>query len=136
MKNHSLAAAAVCASIMAAVWMGWPEPAGDQVWAYQKLRPADYRLLHSDALGFVTAKAHEGLELHARHPGATSFEIRCKGVPVMDVENAPSRVLIRMPADARWRAPDIERLRTSFERWLDAPEPGAVAGGKCGAFVG
>ena len=36
----------------------------------------------------------------------------------MDVENAPSRVLIRMPADARWRAPDIERLRISFERWL------------------
>jgi len=33
MKNHGLAAAAVCASIMAAVWMGWPEPAGDQVWA-------------------------------------------------------------------------------------------------------
>jgi hypothetical protein len=49
----------------------------------------------------------------------TSFEIRCKGVLVMDVENAPSRVLIRMPADARWRAPDIERLRLSFERWLD-----------------
>jgi hypothetical protein len=24
-----------------------------------------------------------------------------------------------MPADARWRAPDIERLRLSFERWLD-----------------
>lgn len=119
MKNHGLAAAAVCASIMAAVWMGWPGPAGDQVWAYQKLRPADYRLLHSDALGFVTAKAHEGFELHARHAGATSFEIRCKGVLVMDVENAPSRVLIRMPADARWRAPDIERLRISFERWLD-----------------
>lgn len=49
----------------------------------------------------------------------TSFEIRCKGVLVLDVENAPSRVLIRMPADARWRAPDIERLRISFERWLD-----------------
>ncbi|EKT4087163.1 cold-shock protein [Stenotrophomonas maltophilia] len=119
MKNHGLAAAAVCASIMAAVWMGWPEPAGDQVWVYQKLRPADYRLLHSDALGFVTAKAHEGFELHARLAGATSFEIRCKGVLVMDVENVPSRVLIRMPADARWRAPDIERLRFSFERWLD-----------------
>ncbi|MNT91616.1 hypothetical protein D3C72_2327480 [compost metagenome] len=24
-----------------------------------------------------------------------------------------------MPADAKWRAPDIERLRLSFERWLD-----------------
>lgn len=119
MKMHGLAAAAVCIAVIAAMWMEWPEPAVDQVWAYQKLQPADYRLLHSHARGFVTAKAHEGVELHARHAGATSFEIRCKGVLVMDVENAPSRVLIRMPADARWRAPDIERLRISFERWLD-----------------
>ncbi|MBH1434045.1 cold-shock protein [Stenotrophomonas maltophilia] len=118
MMKYGLVAAAVCAAITVAVWMGLPEPAGDQVWAYQKLRPADYRLLYSDALGFVAAKAHEGFELHVRHAGETSFEIRCKGVLVMDVENAPSRVLIRMPADARLRSPDIEQLRISFERWL------------------
>ncbi|MBN4997173.1 cold-shock protein [Stenotrophomonas maltophilia] len=119
MKMHGLAAAAVCIAVIGAMWVEWPEPAGDQVWAYQKLRPADYRQLRSDALGFVTAKAYEGFELHARHAGATSFEIRCKGVLVMDVENAPSRVLIRMSADALTRAPDIERLRLSFERWWD-----------------
>lgn len=119
MKKLGLAAAAVCIAVIGAMWVEWPEPAGDQVWAYRKLQPADYRLLHSDALGFVTAKAHEGFELHARYAGVTSFEIRCKGVLVMEVENARSRVLIRMPADARWRAPDIERLRISFERWLD-----------------
>ncbi|MEJ1141222.1 cold-shock protein [Stenotrophomonas sp. CCNWLW162] len=119
MKMHGLAAAAVCVAVIGAMWVQWPEPAGDQVWAYQKLQPADYRLLHSDARGFVTAKADEDFELHARHAKATSFEIRCKGVVVMDVENAPSRVLIRMPAGAVWRAPDIERLRISFGRWLD-----------------
>lgn len=119
MKKHGLVAAAACIVVIGAVWPGWPEPAGDQVWAYQKLQPADYRLLHSDALGFVTAKADEGFELHTRYAGVTSFEIRCKGVLVMDVENAPSRVLIRVPADALTRAPDIERLRLSFERWLD-----------------
>jgi len=94
MKMDGLAAAVMCIAVIGAMWMEWPEPAGDQVWAYQKLQPADYRLLRSDALGFVTAKAHEGFELHARHAGATSFEIRCKGVVVIDVENAPSRVLI------------------------------------------
>lgn len=119
MKMHGLAAATMCTAVIGAVWAGWPEPAGDRVWAYQKLQPADYRLLYSDALGFVTAKADEGFELHAHHAGATSFEIRCKGVLVMDVENAPTRVLIRLPGDAQWRAPDIERLRLSFEHWLD-----------------
>ncbi len=119
MKKHGLVAATACIVMIGAVWPGWPEPAGDQVWAYQKLQPADYRLLHSDALGFVTAKADEGFELHTRYAGVTSFEIRCKGVLVMDVENAPSRVLIRVPADALTRAPGIEHLRLSFERWLD-----------------
>ena len=119
MKMHGLAAAVMCIAVIGAVWAAWPEPAGDQVWAYQKLQPADYRLLHSDALGFVTAKAHLGFELITRYAGVTSFEIRCKGVMVMDVENAPSRVLVRMPADARWRAPDIEQLRISFEQWMD-----------------
>ncbi|MBN5049560.1 cold-shock protein [Stenotrophomonas maltophilia] len=119
MKKCGSAAAVACIVLISAMWAGWSEPAGDQVWAYQKLRPADYRLLHSHALGFVTAKADEGFELHTRYAGVTSFEIRCKGVLVMDVENAPSRVLIRMPANALWRAPDIERLRLSLERWLD-----------------
>ncbi|MEG0192267.1 MAG: cold-shock protein [Stenotrophomonas sp.] len=119
MKKCGSAAAVACIVLISAMWAGWLEPAGEQVWAYQKLRPADYRLLHSDALGFVTAKADEGFELHTRYAGVTSFEIRCKGVLVMDVENAPSCVLIRMPADALWRAPDIERLRLSFVRWLD-----------------
>jgi hypothetical protein len=117
-KKHSLVAAAACIVLIAVVWAAWPAPASDREWAYQKLKPFDYRLLHGDALGFVTAKAVEGFEFHTRYAGATSFEIRCKGVVVMQVESAPSRVLIRMPADAVWRAPDIERLRMSFERWL------------------
>ncbi len=118
MKKHGLAAAAVCIAVIGAMWVEWLEPAGDQVWAYQKLQPADYRLLHSDALGFVTAKAHEGSELHARHAGATSFEIRCKGVRVLAVENASPRVVIRIPTDALRRAPDIAHLHANFRRLL------------------
>ncbi|HED4876163.1 TPA: cold-shock protein [Stenotrophomonas maltophilia] len=134
MKKCGFAAAATCIVLIGAMWAGWPEPAGEQVWAYQKLQPADYRLLHSDALGFVTAKADEGFELHTRYAGVTSFEIRCKGVLVMDVENAPSRVLIRVPADALWRAPDIERLRISFVRWLDLHQSqGQLLAGSAGS---
>ncbi|MFV7454444.1 cold-shock protein [Stenotrophomonas maltophilia] len=118
MKMQGVAAAVVCIAVIGAVWAAWPEPVGDQVWAYQKLQPADYRLLHSDALGFVTVKADEGFELHTRFSGATSFEIRCKDVVVLDVENAPSRVLIRMPTDALRRAPDIAHLHANFRRLL------------------
>lgn len=135
MKKHGLAAAAVCIALIGAVWAEWPEPAGDQVWAYQKLQPVDYRLLHSDALGFVTAKADEGFELHTRYAGVTSFEIRCKGVLVMDVENAPSRVLIRLRrcqvAGAGHRTPSHQ-----FRALVGSPpEPRPVAGGECNAIV-
>jgi hypothetical protein len=41
MKMHGLAAAVMCIAVIGAVWAAWPEPAGDQVWAYQKLQPAD-----------------------------------------------------------------------------------------------
>lgn len=118
MKKRGFAAAAACIVLISAMWAGWPEPAGDQVWAYQKLQPADYRLLHSDALGFVTAKADEGFELHTRYAGVTSFEIRCKGVRVLAVENASPRVVIRIPTDALRRAPDIAYLHANFRRWL------------------
>lgn len=118
MKSIGLAATVACLVVIGSVWAAWPEPARDHVWRFQKLRTADNRLLHDDALGFVAAKRDEGFELHVAYSGGTSFVIRCKGVPVMDVENTPSHVLIRMPADAVWRAPDIERLRIRFERWL------------------
>lgn len=119
MKQHGLVAVAACIVVIGVVWAGWPAPSADQAWSYQKLQPVDARALHGDALGFVTANAHEGFELHTRHAEAASFEIRCKGILVMGVENTPSRVLIRMPADAARRAPDVEHLRASFERWLE-----------------
>ncbi|MBM9912913.1 MULTISPECIES: cold-shock protein [Stenotrophomonas] len=119
MKKLGLAVVALCGVLAVAVWMHWPEPAGEQVWAYQTLHEVDYRLLRGDALGFVTAKTQEGFELHTRYSEATYFEIRCKGVRVMVVENASSRVLIRIPTDALRRAPDIARLHANVPRWLD-----------------
>lgn len=38
--------------------------------------------------------AQEGLDLRTRYSEATSFEIRCKGVRVMVVENTSPRVSI------------------------------------------
>lgn len=125
MKHHSVVAAAACALLAVAVWMHWPEPAGEQVWAYQTLRAFDYRLLRSDALGFVAAKAQEGFELHTRYSEATSFEIRRKGVRVLAVENASPRVVIRIPTDALRRAPDIAYLHANFRRWLSQDPSGA-----------
>lgn len=73
MEKRGLAAAALCVLLAVAVWMHWPEPAGEQVRVYQVLHAFDNRLLRSDALGFVAATAEEGFELHTRYSEATSF---------------------------------------------------------------
>ncbi|HEL3255620.1 TPA: cold-shock protein [Stenotrophomonas maltophilia] len=118
MKRRALAAAALCVLLAVAVRMHWPEPAGEQVQAYQTLHAFHCRLLRSDALGFVAAKAQDGFELHTRYSEASSFEIRCKGVRVLAVENASPRVVIRIPTDALRRAPNISYLHANFRRWL------------------
>jgi hypothetical protein len=123
MKQWYFALAVLCVGLAGAVWMQWPAPAGDEVSAYRKLPVVEYRLLRSEAMGYASSQALQGLSFHARPDGAGSFEIRCKGVAVMEVENAPARVLLRMPAGALTRAPDVARLLESFQQWL-VEEPG------------
>lgn len=106
MKRNVFTAVAACIALFGTVWAAWPAPASEQVWSYQKLQPVDYRQLHSNALAFVTVKRRQGFELRARNgdAGPVSFEILCRGVQVLDVENTAARVVIRMPggwADAR-----------------------------------
>lgn len=118
MNRRFAASAAVCGVFAAVVWLHWPDAMSDRVWAYERLHEVNHRLLRGDAQGFVAAKAEQGFALRRRHGERTSFEILCKGVRVLDVDIAPSRVVMRMPADALWRAPDIGRLRVSLHQWL------------------
>lgn len=118
MKRWNLALAAACAVLAGALWVHWPAPPEDVVTAYRKLSQVEYRVLYITAAGYAEAEAHQGLVFHARGDGARSFEIHCKGVVVVEVENTPSRVLLRMPANALRRAPDVERLLQRFSYWL------------------
>lgn len=118
MDRRFAAGVAVCGVFAAVVWLHWPDAMSDRVWAYEPLHQVNHRLLRGDAQGFVAAKAEQGYALRRRHGGGTSFQVLCKGVRVLDVTIAPSRVVMRMPADALWRAPDVEHLRVSLHQWL------------------
>lgn len=69
MKKRSHAAAAKCIALIGAVWEEWPEPTGDQVRAYQKLQPVDYRLLHIANLPPSDAGPTLGHQGQCRHHG-------------------------------------------------------------------
>lgn len=127
MRARLLAAVAACGVVAATVWWQWPAAPEDQVHAYTILQDFDYSLLEGDARGLATAKGRQGFDFHTGGGGVAAFQVRCKGVVVMDVQNAPPLVLIRMPADALWRAPDIAQLHRRFQRWLGIA-PGDVVG--------
>lgn len=128
MKQWRFALALLGVGFAGAVWMHWPAPAGDVVSAYRKLPVMHYRMVQTDAMVFAEAKAYQGLRFVPRTDGTGSFEIRCKGVPVLVVENTPARVLVRLPADGLRRAPDVAWLLDTQRLWL-VPEPGNAAVG-------
>lgn len=118
MKRWYFAVALVCGTLAGAVWMHWPAPTDDEVTAYRKLPVLDYRMLRMDAMAYAQTQVNQGLAFHARPDGTDSFEIRCKGVIVLAVENAPGEVVLHRPSNALRRAPDIVRLMDSFQRLL------------------
>ena len=119
-----------CVGLVGGVWVRGPARAGDEVSDYRRWPVVEYRLLRSEAMGYASSQALQGLSFHARPDGAGSFEIRCKGVAVMEVENAPARVLLRMPSDALARAPDIARPLEIFQHWLVADSSHAAVLGE------
>lgn len=119
MKKRIAASAALCAMLAGVVWLYWPNTASDRVWAYEALPGAGYPRLLGDAQGYVAANASQGLALHQWRGEGPVFEVLCKGVRVMDVESGPTRLVIRMPADALWRAPGIRHLRLGLQQRLD-----------------
>lgn len=128
MRAGLLAAVAACGVVAATVWWQWPAPPEDQVHGYTTLQDFDYSLLEGHARGLAMAKARQGFDFHSEDGGAAAFQVRCKGVVVMDVQNTPPLMRVRLPADALSRAPDIERLHSHFQGWL-----GIAAGDVVGA---
>lgn len=120
MKKRCSALATVAAVALAGTaCVQQPAPGSDRVWAYPMAHEFDFRMIHDDARGFAAAKAHEGFEFRSLGPAADGFEIRRHDVVVMEVERGPSRVVVRMPADALQRAPGVGRLLLNVPRWLE-----------------
>jgi len=117
MRQWVFALAVLGLGLAGALWMH-ALPAGEEVSAYRKLSFVEYRVLRGDAMAYAASQAYQGFSFHSRPDGAGSFEIRCRGVVVMEVENGPARVLLRMPSDALKRAPDIARLLELFQHWM------------------
>lgn len=111
------------------------------------LHPVEFELLRGHAEAFVQAKAGQGFSLRPGDAGTATLQLRCWGVAVLEVENSPTTLVMRLADDASQRAPDVVRLQQDFLGWL---EPGwttddlppaatasqtVAAGERCGIWV-
>jgi len=107
-------------ALVVAVQMHLPEPVEPEVLAYRSVPDETFWMLRRHALRFAEARAREGFEFLDGTPASASFQILCKGVPVLDVERQPPLLLIRVALGTEHRAPAIFPLQATLQ-WSLVP---------------
>ncbi|TDV30802.1 hypothetical protein N440_1642 [Stenotrophomonas sp. CC22-02] len=67
---------------------------------------------------FVEVRRGHGFQFVERHEGA-SFQVHCRGVPVLWLEKRPQHVLLQVSLDANQRAPAVVPLRALLQWQLE-----------------
>lgn len=107
-------------ALVVAVQIHFPEPVEPEVLAYRDVPDETFWTLRRHAYRFAEARAREGFEFQDGAPASASFQILCKGVPVLDVERQPQLLLIRVALGTEHRAPAIFPLQATLQ-WSLVP---------------
>ena len=119
MKMSCRAALMLGALLAFPAWANGPALADATMSVHRGIEPRQFELLRSQAQAFAGAMRSHGYSLTSAEWSATSFVLYCRGVAVLDVQNAPSQLVIRIPRDVQLRAPAIVQLYADVQRWLD-----------------
>lgn len=101
-------------ALVVAARIHWPEPEEPEILAYRGVSDETFWTLRRHALRFAEARARDGFELTDGPNAASSFQIQCRGVPVLYVERQESLLLISLPLGAARRAPAIFFLQATL----------------------
>lgn len=102
-------------ALVVAARIYWPEPEEAEILAYRGVSHETFSTLRRHALRFAEARARDGFEFTDGPNAASSFQIQCRGVPVLYVERRQSLLLISLPLGAGRRAPAIFYLQATLE---------------------
>ncbi|HFT6993608.1 TPA: hypothetical protein ACGRQA_002949 [Stenotrophomonas maltophilia] len=102
---------------MIAAQAQWLEPPVPSPIAFQRISNDHFSQLRRQAMQFVEVRPGHGFQFVERHEGA-SFQIHCKGVPVLWLEKRPQHVLLQVSLDAKQRAPAVLPLRALLQGQL------------------
>ena len=117
-----------CLIVGAGVWVFYPTSVQSEMKTFRILSQSEFSSLRKDALEFAHQFEVKGVEINAGDSNSSSFEIYCKGVPVLLVINGPILLTshVRMGADSR--APDVARFRMDVYQRLEPEGKPGVAG--------
>ncbi len=110
----SWAATALCVGVVIAAETQWFEPPAATPIAFQRISNERFSQLRRQAMQFVEVRRGHGFQFVERHEGA-SFQIHCKGVPVLWLGRRPQHVLLQVSLDANQRAPAVVPLRALLQ---------------------
>ncbi|WP_243379787.1 hypothetical protein [Stenotrophomonas sp. LMG 10879] len=102
-------------ALVVAARIHWPEPEEPEILAYRGVSDEAFWTLRRHALRFAEARARDVFEFTDVPNAASSFQVQCRGVPVLYVERQQFLLLIRLPLGAGRRAPAIFHLQATME---------------------
>ncbi|HDS1125209.1 TPA: hypothetical protein QDZ60_002513 [Stenotrophomonas maltophilia] len=114
----SWAATALCVGGVIAAQARWFEPPAPSPIAFQRLSNERFSQLRRQAMQFVEVRPGHGFQFVER-PEETSFQIHCRGVPVLWLEKRPEHVLLQVSLDAKQRAPAVVPFRALLQWQLE-----------------
>ncbi|HIE1097605.1 MULTISPECIES: hypothetical protein [Stenotrophomonas] len=103
---------------MLAAQAQWLEPPVPSPIAFQRISNERFSQLRRQAMQFVEVRSGHGFQFVERHED-TSFQIHCRGVPVLWLERRPQHVLLQVSLDANQRAPAVVPLRALIQWQLE-----------------
>ncbi len=110
----SWVATALCVGGVIAAQARWFEPPVPSPIAFQRISNDRFSQLRRQAIRFVEVRPGHGFQFVERHEGAT-FQVHCKGVPVLWLEKRRQHVLLQVSLDANQRAPAVLSLRAVLQ---------------------
>ncbi|WP_329853055.1 hypothetical protein [Stenotrophomonas pavanii] len=107
------------------VWITYPTSLESELRTFRSLPPEAFKMLRDDAIAFARANASKGITIEAAPPQSSVFELRCRRVPLLLVENGHDLLTLDIFGYADRRAPGIAKLQDQMtSRLIPEGQPG------------
>ncbi|HDS1530311.1 TPA: hypothetical protein QEK88_000128 [Stenotrophomonas maltophilia] len=118
MARHCWAATLLCLVAVVAAQTRWLSPPLPSPIGFQSINDDRISHLRRQVMQFVESRPRQGFQFVEQHEDA-SFQIHCRGVPVLWLERRPQHVLLQVSLDAMQRAPAVLQMRAILQWQLE-----------------